>query len=36
VYSQSKLNAVALELNQRPRETLGWASPAEVLANTLR
>ena len=36
VHSQSKLNAIALELNQRPRETLGWASPAEVLAKTLR
>lgn len=36
VHSQNKLNAVARELNQRPRETLGWASPAEVLAKTLR
>lgn len=35
-YSQNKLNAVALELNQRPRETLDFASPAEVLANALR
>jgi IS30 family transposase len=35
-YSQNKLNAVALELNQRPRETLGFASPAEILANALR
>lgn len=36
VHSQNKLNAIARELNQRPRETLGWASPAEVLATTLR
>ena len=36
VHSQNKLNAVARELNQRPRETLDWASPAEVLAETLR
>lgn len=36
VHSQAKLNAVAKELNQRPRETLGWASPAEVLAEALR
>lgn len=36
VHSQNKLNAVARELNQRPRETLGWASPAEALALALR
>jgi IS30 family transposase len=36
VHSQRRLNDVALELNQRPRETLGWASPAEVLDRTLR
>lgn len=36
VHSQNKLNAVARELNQRPRETLGWACPAEVLAKALR
>jgi IS30 family transposase len=36
VHSQNKLNAVAKELNQRPRETLDWASPAEALALALR
>jgi IS30 family transposase len=36
IYSQNKLNAIARELNQRPRETLDWASPAEFLANALR
>ncbi len=36
VHSQNKLNAIARELNQRPRETLGWASPAEFLAKALR
>ncbi len=28
-FSQSDLNKVALQLNQRPRKTLGFASPAE-------
>ena len=28
-YSQADLNRVALQLNQRPRKTLGFASPAE-------
>jgi transposase, IS30 family len=36
MHSQNKLNAIARELNQRPRETLSWASPAEVLAKALR
>jgi IS30 family transposase len=27
--SQAKLNAVARELNERPRETLGFETPAE-------
>lgn len=35
-HSQAKLNAVARELNERPRETLNWASPAEFLAKALR
>ena len=30
-YSQRELNAVARELNDRPRETLGWDSPLERL-----
>jgi IS30 family transposase len=29
VHSQSKLNAVARQLNERPRETLGFETPAE-------
>ena len=28
-FSQADLNSVALQLNQRPRKTLGFASPAE-------
>jgi IS30 family transposase len=27
--TQAKLNAVARELNERPRETLGFETPAE-------
>ncbi|WPB58854.1 IS30 family transposase [Xylophilus sp. GOD-11R] len=30
VYSQRELDAMAWELNMRPRKTLGWRSPAEV------
>jgi len=30
-YSQAHLNKVALQLNQRPRETLGFDTPANVL-----
>ncbi len=29
VHSQSKLNAVARQLNERPRKTLGFHTPAE-------
>ena len=29
-YSQAKLNAVARQLNQRPRKTLGYRTPAEM------
>jgi len=35
VHSQAKLNAVANELNQRPRETLNFRTPAEKLADTV-
>ncbi|HEY2980237.1 MAG TPA: IS30 family transposase, partial [Anaerolineales bacterium] len=28
-FSQSKLNAVARSLNERPRKTLGYETPAE-------
>lgn len=30
VHSQAQLDAIAWELNTRPRKTLGWRSPAEV------
>jgi IS30 family transposase len=30
-YSQAHLNAVAARLNGRPRQTLGWRTPAEAL-----
>jgi IS30 family transposase len=33
VYSQLELDAMAWELNTRPRKTLGWKSPAEVFFN---
>jgi IS30 family transposase len=32
VHSQAKLNAVARELNERPRKTLQYYSPAEKFA----
>jgi hypothetical protein len=32
VHSQAKLNAVARELNERPRKTLQYHSPAEKFA----
>lgn len=35
-YTQSYLNQIALRLNTRPRQTLGFASPAETLAAVLR
>lgn len=35
IYSQAYLNSIALRLNQRPRQTLGFASPADKLAEVL-
>jgi IS30 family transposase len=31
-YSQRQLDQVAVRLNQRPRETLGFRTPAQVLS----
>jgi len=36
VHSQARLNAVARELNERPRQTLGWRPPSEKMAQLLR
>jgi IS30 family transposase len=36
VHSQRRLDAVAKEMNQRPRETLGFHCPADVYYETLR
>ena len=35
-YSQATLNRIALRLNQRPRKTLGFRSPADTLDDLLR
>jgi IS30 family transposase len=35
VYSQAKLNAVARQLNERPRKTLGYQTPAEMFSQTV-
>ncbi len=35
-YSQRQLNAVARSLNERPRKTLGFRTPADTLAEVLR
>jgi IS30 family transposase len=34
-YSQAKLNAVARQLNERPRKTLGFQTPAEMFSQTV-
>jgi IS30 family transposase len=35
-FSQDDLDAVAAELNGRPRQTLGWMTPSEALDQALR
>jgi IS30 family transposase len=35
-YTQADLDAVAAELNDRPRQTLGWRSPSQALDDALR
>ncbi len=35
VHGERHLDAVAAELNNRPRQTLGWQSPLEALTNVL-
>lgn len=35
IHSQAHLDAVADQLNRRPRQTLGWATPAEKLNELL-
>ena len=34
-YSQAKLNAMARQLNERPRKTLGFQTPAEMFSQTV-
>jgi IS30 family transposase len=34
-YSQAKLNVVARQLNERPRKTLGFQTPANVFSQTV-
>ena len=34
-YSQAKLNAIARQLNERPRKTLGYQTPAERFRQTV-
>jgi IS30 family transposase len=34
-YSQAKLNAMARQLNERPRKTLGFKTPAEMFSQTV-
>jgi transposase, IS30 family len=35
-YTQADLDAVAAELNGRPRQTLGWRTPSQALDEALR
>jgi IS30 family transposase len=35
-HTQADLDAVAAELNGRPRQTLGWLSPSQALDEALR
>ncbi len=34
-YSQTKLNSVARQLNERPRKTLGFQTPAEMFSQSV-
>jgi IS30 family transposase len=34
-YSQSALDAIADQLNGRPRQTLGWLTPSQKLEQAL-
>jgi IS30 family transposase len=34
-HSEAQLNAVARELNNRPRQTLGWMKPCEVFSRSV-
>ena len=36
IHSEEHLDAVARQLNGRPRQTLGWKTPSEALAEALR
>ena len=35
VHTQTHLNAVARELDGRPRQTLGWMTPSQVFSEAL-
>jgi IS30 family transposase len=35
-YTQADFNAIAAELNGRPRQTLGFKTPSEALNEALR
>ena len=35
-FTQADLDAIALELNERPRQTLGFKTPSQALAEVLR